>query len=330
MFEKYKKIILAFVMGIALPISILFLPPKYHAQKNQLTENGAETQDTLVQTLVTMPVQQRQESAYVTVKELGQMRLEEYIVGVVLAEMPPSFHLEALKAQSVVARTYTLKRQKLADKHPDADVCTDSACCQAYITKTDFLNKGGTKEEFSLVSQAVQDTQNQVLTYEQNLIEATYFSCSGGRTEAALTVWGADIPYLQAQESPGEENAPVFTDTVTFSREQIKCLLGTTWTGNAEAWIGDASYTTGGGVERITLGDEIFSGTQLRTLLQLRSTAFELRVEGDLLAVTTKGFGHRVGMSQYGADAMADLGSSWQEILAYYYPGTEITVWPTD
>ena len=252
------------------------------------------------------------------------MELESYITGVVLGEMPAGFHLEALKAQAVVARTYTMKMESGSSKHTIAAVCTDSSCCQAYISEEEYLSAGGSKEHLERVRDAVSTTVGQVLTYEGTLIEATYFSCSGGRTEDAQAVWGSDIPYLQSTESPGEEGAAHYTDTVTFSINEFCELLGVSLSGQPGSWLGKVTYTEGGGVDTIEIGGKTYKGTAIRQKLGLRSTAFTLTVVGDTLSVTTKGFGHRVGMSQYGADAMAVSGSNYRQILAHYYSGTQL------
>ena len=254
----------------------------------------------------------------------GETDLETYLLGVVLAEMPAYFEPEALKAQSVVARTYALKTYTTGGKHGDGSICTQSNCCQAYISEEAYLSKGGTQDAVDKVRGAVMATAGKVLTYEGNLIEATYFSCSGGRTEDAVAVWGTDFPYLRSVESPGEENAAHYTDTVSFTAAEFQRILGTTFTGTPESWFGSVTYTAGGGVDTMVIGEITYRGTQLRTLLGLRSTAFTVRAGSEEIMITTKGFGHRVGMSQYGADAMAVSGSTWQEILYHYYPGTEI------
>ena len=152
----------------------------------------------------------------------------------------------------------------------------------------------------------------------------SFVSCSGGSTEDAVAVWGQDVPYLQAVDSPGEEDAPRFTDTVKFSSGEFAEKLGLTASGAPADWFGAATYTDGGGVDTMTIRGQTFTGTQLRSKLGLRSTAFEISVSGNTVTITTRGFGHRVGMSQYGAQAMAREGSTCAEILAHYYTGTEL------
>jgi len=252
------------------------------------------------------------------------MALEDYLVGVVLGEMPADFSQQALMAQAVVARTYTLKHSLGQGKHDGGALCTDSGCCQAYRAPEDFLASGGSTENLERIMAAVADTQWQVLLYDGELIDATYFSCSGGRTEDAVAVWGQDVPYLQAVDSPGEEGATHFVDTVRFSVSEFAQKLGI----DHNSWaLGAVTYTDGGGVATMQIGGKTFTGVELRQLLGLRSTSFIMSAVGDQIIVTTRGFGHRVGMSQYGADAMAVRGSAYDAILAHYYPGTTLETW---
>lgn len=255
---------------------------------------------------------------------LEVMELDSYLLGVVLAEMPVEFEEEALKAQAVAARTCALQCTWQKEKHPGSAICTDSKCCQAYISVEEYVRDGGTQEDIARIKAAVDDTAGQVLTYDGQLIEATYFSCSGGRTEDALAVWGTEVPYLQSVVSPGEEGAEIFSNTVTFSAAEFAACLGRNLQGTPSQWLGTVTRTRGGGVATMLLAGKSYTGTQLRSLLSLNSTAFTMTADDDSVTVTTSGRGHRVGMSQYGADAMAVRGSDYGEILAYYYPGTRI------
>ena len=253
---------------------------------------------------------------------LREMELDTYLTGVVLAEMPASFEKEALKAQAVAARTYTKKAAATGGKHDNGIVCMDPGCCQGYCSPEDYLLQGGQQAAVDKIRDAVTDTSGYVLTYEGELIEATYFSCSGGSTEDASAVWGTEYPYLQAVESPGEEAAGVYLQTRRFTPEAFQQALGVELRGHPRDWFAMTTYTEGGGVAAMTIGGQLYTGTQLRSLLGLRSTAFAVEADAEQITITTKGFGHRVGMSQYGADAMAMEGSSYGQILAHYYPGT--------
>lgn len=241
------------------------------------------------------------------------MALEEYITGVVHCEMPANFEPEALKAQAVVARTYALRMRQKSGKHPEADVCAQSDCCQGY-----------TNGENEKIRAAVAATAGQVLTYDGALIEATYFSSAGGRTEDALAVWGNDIPYLQSTDSPEYGYQDQSLNTVTMTAQEFQTKLGLVLEGPCETWLSDVAYTKGGGVATMSIGGHIFDGTDLRKLLELRSTAMVITAVGDHITITTRGYGHRVGMSQYGAEAMAVSGATYDEILAHYYQGTTL------
>ena len=151
-----------------------------------------------------------------------------------------------------------------------------------------------------------------------------YFSCSGGTTEDAVAVWGADIPYLRSVESPGEENAPYDTDTVEFTPQSFQDLLGQNLEGTTDTWFGETTYTSGGGVAKMVIGGLAYTGTALRSQLGLRSTAFTVETTPEKITIHTRGWGHRVGMSQYGADAMDAQGATYDEILSHYYPGTTL------
>lgn len=249
--------------------------------------------------------------------------LEDYLVSVLLGEIPADFSQEALKAQAVAARTYTRKAQSSGRKHGGA-LCTRSVCCQAYCPAADFLQKGGDEEAVQRVQAAVKDTDGLVLTYDGDYIEATFFSCSGGKTEDAVDVWGVDYPYLQSTDSPGEENAKYYRETLSFSREELEDLLGVALPDSPTAWAEKPELTQGGGVKSIVIGGSTFSGVELRKILGLRSAAFTVEPEEDGLIFETRGYGHRVGLSQFGADAMAREGATFWEILAHYYPGTQL------
>lgn len=316
----WKDMLMALFMGMVLPGMVLQIALAYQ------NKDPFPVEETVPETVETLP-----EPVPLTAKvrwktgEVEKLDMDAYLLGVVLAEMPADFEMEALKAQAVVARTYTRKAYLTDGKHGDGSVCTDPGCCQAYISEEDYLAKGGTQEGADKVRFAVEATTGYVLTYGEELIEATYFSCSGGSTEDAAAVWGTDYPYLQAVDSPGEENAPHDMDTVTFTPAEFQEALGAELSGSPRSWIGTTTYTEGGGVASMAIGGETYTGTQLRSLLGLRSTAFTVLTEDEEITVTTRGFGHRVGMSQYGADAMAVTGSGFREILSHYYPGTTLT-----
>jgi stage II sporulation protein D len=258
------------------------------------------------------------------------MDLEEYVAGVVLAEMPASFALEALKAQAVAARTYTLVRSLSeggggCQNAPAAvDVCTDSTHCQAWRDPRDF-----SEEALIPVLKAVTDTAGEVITYRGTLVEAVYHSTCGGKTEASHSIWsGGPVPYLQARDCSFCKHSPSFRHEKVISQEEMIEAL------DLEPAIpvaaGEAipveliETTEGGRVGKIQIIGVEFDGVDIRRRLQLPSTAFSWSFNDSGLVLEFRGHGHGVGLCQYGADGAARAGFNYREILEYYYPGTEI------
>ncbi len=322
MTKLVQTIISSLVMGLLLPRLVFSLgaAPISSSEPSEIPETTQTAEPLQAQQPVYIPVLTQEDCVVI-------MELEEYVRGVVLAEMPASFEIEALKAQAVVARTYALKRMQEGERHRDVAVCADPGCCQAYLTDGEYLADRGFQQDIDRINQAVQETKGQVLTYDGMLAEATYFSCSGGYTEDAQAVWGTDIPYLQAVPSPGEEHADIYYKQVHFTKAELEARLGRTLQGSPESWLGKVTYTPGGGVAAIQLAGMRYTGVELRSMLDLASTAFSVTADGDGITVETLGRGHRVGMSQYGADAMAAGGSTYDAILLYYYQGTAIDKW---
>lgn len=286
-------------------------------------ESAEEEQERKIQEFVVHQYTQQETAGdaatEVTVTVDGQpetMCLSDYLVGVLMGEMPASFPLEALKAQAVAARTYTLRRVRGGGELSD-----DPAVCQAYVPVSQASEKFGdnTEKYLGKLRQAVEETDGQVLCYEGELIAATYFSCSGGKTESAQAVWGGEIPYLVSVDSPGEEDASSFSSTVTLTPAEVQARLEIDDLG-----VSSVSYTDGGGVETMVIGGKTFSGTELRSLLGLRSTKFTMEVTAEAVNFSVTGYGHRVGMSQNGARVMAEDGKTYEEILQWYYTGVEI------
>lgn len=260
--------------------------------------------------------------------EAVEMDMQEYLKGVLSAEMPASFHEEALKAQAVAARSYAIYCMN-SGKHHDAQVCTDFACCQAWDSEQAQREKWG--DNFDVYAKkivsAVEATAGEYLSYEGEAIFAAFHSSSAGATEDSGQVWNS-LPYLVSVESPeNAENVPGFVsslqcapidfrDTVLYARPEAD------FTSEPENWIGEIRRDRSGRVETATLGGVEIEGTLIRQLFSLRSTAFELSYAEGLFQFTVTGYGHGVGMSQYGAKVMAEKGSDYHSILAHYYPGT--------
>ncbi|MBO8168501.1 MAG: stage II sporulation protein D [Thermoanaerobacteraceae bacterium] len=264
------------------------------------------------------------------------MPLEEYLVGVVAGEMPAHFHMEALKAQAIAARTYTLNKLKRTTKdthYPEADVCTDPAHCQAWISRADMKRKWGIInywKYYSKVVRAVKETEGLVITYHGRLIEPVYHSTSGGRTEAAAEVWQYDFPYLQSVKSEWDKQSPYYRNTQTFTLQEVDRKLGTNLNALPAATLGKNSLlkvlerTVSGRVKTIQVGRKKFTGSELRRRLGLSSTYIDWQVTGDKIIFFTRGYGHGVGLSQYGANGMAKAGKNFKDILTYYYRGVSI------
>ena len=260
-----------------------------------------------------------------------ELELDEYLTAVVLCEMPPDFEPEALRAQAVAARTFAC-RQMRGGKHEGGAVCADSACCQAWRSEEELRERFGAdfKADWQKAADAVTATHDEVLTYDGALIDATFFSCSGGRTEAAVAVWGSDVPYLQSVESYGEQAALRYASEAEFSPEEFREKIldiapDADLTGAPEIWLGAVSYTDGGGVDEIMIGGAALTGVQMRSAFGLNSTQFTLEFADGAFHFSVLGYGHRVGMSQYGANYMAQQGYSYRVILPYYYRGAQIT-----
>ena len=318
----WKEILVCLIMGLVVPGALMEVSGSILQKNGKLPPEPEPTLPVVAQTTrETLP-----EGPEISVRfgenEIRKADLEEYLVGVVLAEMPASFETEALKAQAVAARTYAGKAHRTGGKHGDGSVCTQDRCCQAWMDPEEYLKQGGMPQAVEKVRYAVAATAGEVLIYRGELIEATYFSCSGGSTEDAKAVWGSDFPYLRAVESPGEEQAQPYEETRSFSREKLEMLLDVVLPDDPGSWLGEITRTPGQGVDQIVIGGKTFTGTQLRGLLGLRSTFFTASSGERGLVITTRGYGHRVGLSQYGADAMAAAGKSYVEILGHYYQGT--------
>lgn len=312
--EKVLQIAASFLLGLVIPGFVIRLSLPASQEKLQAPTWASADQS------------EAPDSGIWVLTDEGKtqwMVLEEYLTGVILAEMPTSYDHDALCAQAVVARTYALKRQG-GQRHPLGAVCTDPGCCQAYLEVSRYLDGLGYAQDVTVAQNAVSETAGMVVTYNSDLIEATYFHSSGGYTENAVAVWGVDYPYLQAQLSPGEEDLEGYYERTFFSTDRLQELLARELPGSPGSWIGWTTHTVGNGVENMLFAGIQYSGTQLRKLLDLNSTIFSMEATDDGLWITTYGKGHRVGMSQTGAQAMALRGSTWQDILAYYYPGTRI------
>lgn len=244
--------------------------------------------------------------------------LEEYVIGVVSAEMPASFNSEALKAQSVLARTYALKAKSLGK------TLTDTVSTQAYIDTGQMQSKWGSSYNtyYNKIKNAVNATSGEYLTYNGTYIEAMYHSTNNGKTESSLDVFGNYYPYLVSVTSEYDKSASSYLRTTSIDLNTISSKLGLNLT--PDSIIEIISYTDGSNIGQINIDGATFTGKQVREALGLRSADFDILINENTANITTRGYGHGVGMSQYGANGMANAGYGYQNILSHYYPGTTL------
>lgn len=263
-----------------------------------------------------------------------ELPIEEYVMGVVSAEMPANFDEEAIKAQAVAARTfYFSKRLNNCKEAHGGEIC-DTTHCQVYMSKDERLKGWAASERdanYEKIKMAVESTKNEVLTYEGELLKyPEFFATSSGKTESSFDVFNDEVPYLKSIDSPGEEIAPKFETEKTINISEFvkminkSCKSANISKANVENKISTISNTEGGAVKEIKIGNATVSGTDFRKIFNLNSTNFTIKFSDNTVQIDCKGYGHGVGMSQWGARVMADEGKSYIEILKHYYLGVEI------
>lgn len=260
------------------------------------------------------------------------MNMAQYLWSVVAAEMPAGFELEALKAQAAAARTYTVQRQSLEKpRHENADICTDSSCCQAFVAPEEKKTQWGDNAQAyaEKIDAAVSQTDGLGILYGGVPIQAVFFSSAAGQTADAVAVWGNAVDYLVSVESPEGEEVPNYHTQVTFSAQEFKEKIHENYPtanlkGTADTWLGTVKKNDAGRVTEITIGGMSMTGDMVRAALSLRSSCFSAQYQNGEFVFTVTGYGHGVGMSQYGANAMAKNGKTAQEILTWYYTGTTV------
>ena len=263
--------------------------------------------------------------------QVEELNMADYLQRVVAAEMPASFEEEALKAQACAARTYTVRLQSRGGKHENADVCTDSKCCQACLSPADAELKWGEQAgEFSAkIARAVADTDGLGVLYGGEPIEAVFFSSAPGKTSDAVAVWGNSVDYLKSVDSPEGEEVPNYRTEVVLSADEVKALIlaaypGADLSGKPGGWFAQIYTGESGAVTSVLVGGVTLTGNQLRGVLGLRSPAFTVSFDGADFTFSVTGYGHGVGMSQYGANKMAAEGADFRAILEWYYSGTQV------
>ena len=270
--------------------------------------------------------------------EVEEVPLDTYLCNVVSAEMPADYEKEALKAQAIVARTYTIYKIQ-NKKHENADICDDSSCCQAWVSKETRLSRWDEdkrESNWKKIEECVNETKGKIITYEGKPINALpinafFHANSGGKTEIPVNVWGGTgYPYLQVVETAGEEGYSQYESEVSLTNEELIEKLKTKYSDitidfNNQDDIKILEYTDSGRVKTIKFGNHNLSGVEARTLLGLKSTNFEISRDGDKIKFVVKGYGHGVGMSQTGANSLAKEGKNCFDIINHFYIGVQIT-----
>ena len=332
-----KKIFIYFLVliFICFAIPIIFTQEFSERTSSQNVENGnLEDSNIIEESTYNYKDYNTIKLLHTETGEIQEIDLDEYLYGVVSAEMPASFEEEALKAQAVVARTYTIYKIVNNDgKHGEADICDDSGCCQAWISKDDRFARWEEDEQennWKKIVNAVNSTQGKIITYEGKPINAFFHSNSGGATEAPIDVWGGSgYPYLQSVSTSGEDAYSQYSSEATFSKnefiEKIKEVHSDFEINfDEEDCIKIEEYTDGNRVKTIKIGNLELSGVEVRTIFGLRSANFEITINGNEIKFKVIGYGHGVGMSQTGADSLAKEGSNYEDIIHHYYTNVEI------
>lgn len=265
--------------------------------------------------------------------QVEEINLDEYLYGVVSSEMPATFDLEALKAQAVVARTYTIYQIRNGKKHENADVCDSSFCCQAWISKENRFarwEEGKQEEYWNKIVGAVNSTKGKFILYDGEPINALFHSNSGGTTELSINVWGGDFPYFKSVQTSGEQNYTSYSSEVIISKDDLIKRMLEKYSGFKIDFANSNSIEVlgrydSGRVSKIRVGNTELSGVEARSIFELKSANFDFEIIDDNIKFKVVGYGHGVGFSQCGSDTLAKNGRNYQEIIKYYYKDVEIS-----
>lgn len=335
-----KKIFIYFVafISICFILPALFTKRNINTFSNGLEENIQENNEQISNNN-SNEVSEYNYNKYGTIKllhkktnEIEEVKIDDYLCNVVSAEMPADYELEALKAQAIVARTYTIYKVQ-NKKHENADICDDSACCQAWVSKENRLERWEEtkrEENWNKIQQCVNETKGKIITYNNQPINAFFHANSGGTTELPVNVWGGSgLPYLQVVQTAGEEGYTQYSSEVDLTQEELINKLKTKYEDiqidfNNDEDVKIIEHTDSNRVKTVKFGNHELSGVETRTLLGLKSTNFEIKKENNQIKFLVKGYGHGVGMSQTGANTMAKQGNNCEEIIKHFYVGIEI------
>ena len=326
------------ILYIFILISIIILVPAILTKQfNKIEVNSNIDNENIEKDI---EIEKHQYSNYETIKllhkddSIEEINIDDYLLGVVSAEMPADFELEALKAQAIVARTYTVYMIKNSGgKHENSDICSDPNCCQAWISKEDRLQRweeDKRESNWKKIENAVYSTGGKIITYNGEPIDAFFHSNSGGKTEEVGNVWGGgNFPYLQSVETSGEDAYSQYASEINLSKAEFEQKIREKHENfsidyNDIECIKIIDYTEGNRVKTIKIGNLELSGVEVRSELGLKSANFSVSIDGENIKFEVKGYGHGVGMSQTGADSLAKQGKNFEEIIKHFYTGVDI------
>lgn len=325
--KKPIFVLMSFLVTLVIVVPSLLVLPYHHAETKQPSTQAEVASADASASNVPQTVTSNVEVAVYRskLKKIEHVPLEDYVVGVVAAEMPADFEMEALKAQALTARTFVVKRMISGAVLPNKADVTDTIDTQVYYSLSDLQKQWGKSYDAKIgrIQKAVRATAGQVLTFDKQPITAAFFSTSNGYTENAEDYWGSPVPYLKSVDSPWDKNTPKFLSEQTVSIADFEKKLGVKVLANGK--VGNIiDRTSGQRVKTVSFDSKKLSGREVREKLGLRSSDFTWKQEGSQIVITTKGYGHGVGMSQYGANGMAKEGKSYKDIVMHYYQGVQI------
>ncbi len=348
-----RKVVISILCLIVLVFSIPITFLALHSDEPEVTQNVDKTDETGEEN--TLPVGAEADpsaspiavgtkepmdtiSVYIASEDrVEEMDFSEYLKCSVAAEMPASFEEEALKAQAVAVRTYIIQRAEYyqengtPEEHKGALTCTDSTHCKGWVSKEEKIKTWGVDGElyWKKISDAVDSTCGVIMMYDGKPINAVFHAMSSGATEDAKDVWGSDVPYLKSVDSSLDKNAPKYETTLSMTKEEMKQKMAENIPGVdfSDGIFGEIERTATGSITSIEIGKVKIKGSEFRSILDLRSTNVSFNVVGDVIHMTIHGYGHGVGMSQYGANFLAQEGKNYQEILNAYYTGIELVAY---
>ncbi|MBN4050688.1 MAG: stage II sporulation protein D [Alkaliphilus sp.] len=331
--RKFFFVVIAFIVFIVLVPVIIVTREEVRIEGDDVNEDSDATEIEVIESDLMIKVYNHRTS------EIMSLYLEDYIVNVVAAEMPASFELEALKAQAVAARTYAIWKKNMHGKegdpaHSGAILCTDHAHCQEWLSNDELAKIHGKLWIYIYlprIKESVKNTRGIIMTYNMKPIEPLYHSTSGGKTENSEDVFSNKVSYLRSVPSPFEERSPSLLNEKKLSVNEFINMMKT-HSKNFEinekklgTQIEIIERSRGGSVQEIKIGNQTFKGTEIRKIFQLKAADFVIEIDKNHLTFTTKGHGHGVGMSQWGANGMAERGSNFKQILKHYYQGITLS-----